>query len=117
MGILEADHIVALVRTMERNHEVIANNLANVDTPQYRTARLRFKTALQDLMDEDGRFRNPGEIDTELVRPLFEADRHGNDVSLDRELVELTKNTLRLKLHLAALSGKIKRMRSAISGR
>jgi flagellar basal-body rod protein FlgB len=114
---LEAQQLVELVRAIEQNQQILANNLANVNTPEYRTARMRFKTALEDLMDDKGRMRPGAKLETEIYRPMFQADSEGNDVSLDREMVELTKNTLRLKLHLSVLSGKIRKMRTAISGR
>jgi flagellar basal-body rod protein FlgB len=117
MGMLEADQLIGLVRSIEKNQQLIANNLANLNTPGYRTARMRFSRALDELMDENGELRPGARLRTEIYRPMFSANGEGNDVSLDRELVELTKNTLRMKLHLAALSGKIRRMRSAISGR
>ena len=41
----------------------------------------------------------------------------GNDVQLERETVELTKNTLEMKIYFQAVGGRISKLRLAISGR
>jgi flagellar basal-body rod protein FlgB len=118
MALLESDALVQLLNASGRNHQAIANNLANVDTPGYRTMRVRFAEELGRVLDERGQCRRGENIDTELYRPLFSgAGPDGNDVSMERELVALSKNTLRTKLYLGVLGFRIRRLRAAITGK
>lgn len=118
MGVLDAGTLVELLGVAERTHEVIANNLANLNTPGYRTARLRFVEELDRVLDERGQLRRGKHLDTELYRPLFaDVSNDGNDVTLEREMAELNKNALKMRLYLAALGSRIRRLRAAIDGR
>jgi len=118
MGLLEADGLAALINAAARNHEVIANNLANLNTPGYLTARLRFTDQLDAILDEVGNLRSGKTIDTETYFPfLGEPGPDGNNVVLEREIVELEKNALQMKLYLAVLGSRIGRLRAAIDGR
>jgi flagellar basal-body rod protein FlgB len=115
---LDAEGLVGLLRHADRNHAVIANNLANLDTPGYRTARLRFAEQLERVLDQRGGLRPGRQIAAELYRPLFgDAAADGNDVALARELTELNKNALRMRLYLNVLGARIRKMRLAIEGR
>jgi flagellar basal-body rod protein FlgB len=115
---LDADAVVGLLKSADRNHALIANNLANLNTPGYRTARLEFARQLDAVLDERGNLE-PGEgIETRVYRPMFvDAAPDGNDVSLAREVAELNKNALRMRLYLAALGARIRKLRLAIDGR
>ena len=118
MGLLNADGIASLLKAADQNHAVIANNLANLSTPGYRTARVRFVEELDKALDEHGRLRDGKELALEQYRPLFaDVAADGNDVTLAREMVELNKNALRMRFYLSVLGGRIRRMRAAIDGR
>lgn len=118
MGLIESKSLLSLVDAHSRNHHVIANNLANLSTPGYKTGRLRFKQSLDRLLDAKGGLRTGERIQTEIHRPnLGGAGVDGNNVRLEREIVELNKNSLRLELYLAVLGSRIRRIRSAIDGR
>jgi flagellar basal-body rod protein FlgB len=118
MGLLDAEALVELLGAAEHNHSIIANNLANVNTPGYRTARMRFREELDSLLGENGRLRPGARIESEVYWPTYRAtSADGNDVLLEREIVELNKNVLRMRIYLAALSKRISKLRSAIQGR
>jgi len=118
MGLLDAHGMVGLLRAAERNHDLIANNLANLNTPGYRTGRLRFSQALEAVLDRRSDLLPGKDVETEIYRPMYaDASPDGNDVTLSREIVELNKNTLRMQLYLAALGGRIRKMRLAIDGK
>ncbi|BDU77481.1 flagellar basal body rod protein FlgB [Mesoterricola sediminis] len=82
---------------------LIASNLANIDTPGYRTRDFDFETAFKAEMDKlDRQFRpSPGQaaevagpVDTPpATHPLDITDERndGNDVHLDRETAALAK--------------------------
>jgi flagellar basal-body rod protein FlgB len=118
MGILEADGLAALLDAAARNQAVIANNLANVNTPGYQTARVRFADELEALLDEQGNLLPGKSIETEMYHPFFgDAGPDGNNVVLEREIVELNKNAMTIKLYLAVLGSRIRRLSAAIDGR
>jgi len=118
MGLLDARLLVELLGAAQQNHSVIANNLANLNTPGYRTVRLRFTEELDRLLDSRGRLRPGRSIATRQYRPLFPGvNADGNDVTLEREVVELNKNALRMRIYLAVLGSEVHRLRAAIDGR
>lgn len=118
MGLMNSDVLLGLLNAEQRNYDAIANNLANVETPGYRTARVRFREQLDRLLNEDGRMADGKTIGTEIVRPMYaDVSANGNDVTLEREIVELNKNQLRMRLYLSVMGSRIRRLRSAIRGR
>lgn len=118
MGLLNADVVDGLLDAAARNQRVIGNNLANLNTPGYRTARLRFRRRLESALRDADDGSAPAELFTEIYRPGFaDAGPDGNDVSLEREIVELNKNTTRARLYLALLGFRIRQMQTAIEGR
>ncbi len=118
MGLLNSELVLGLLDAEQRNYSVLANNLANVDTPGYRTMRVRFKDELSKLVDGKGQLLPGRGVQSEVYRPMFsDASLDGNDVTLEREITELNKNQLRMQFYLGVLDGRIRRMRAAIQGR
>jgi flagellar basal-body rod protein FlgB len=118
MGLLNSDLVIGLLDGEQRNYSVIANNLANVDTPGYRTMRVRFTDELSKLVDARGELLPGRSVQTEVWRPMFgDASLDGNDVTLEREITELNKNQLKMQFYLGILGGRISRLRAAIQGR
>jgi len=118
MGLLQSNLVIGLLNAEDRTYSVIANNLANVDTPGYRTARVRFADELSRLVDARGELLPGRAITTELWKPMYrDVSNDGNDVTLEREIVELNKNQLRMRLYLSVLGSRIRKLRAAIDGR
>jgi len=118
MGLLQSDLLIGLLNAEDRTYRVVANNLANVDTPGYRTKRVRFADELSKLLDSRGRVLPGKAITTEMWHPMYrDVSNDGNDVTLEREIVELNKNQLRMRAYLAVLDGRIRKLRTAIDGR
>ena len=90
---------------------LIASNLANIDTPHYRTRDLNF---LQELQ------RAEGEFDYALYSPLAQPVRglmerpDGNNVSLERESLLLADTQLRYNLGVQLLRDFFHTLSSAI---
>lgn len=118
MGLLESDAVVQLLGIADRRHALIANNLANLNTPGYRTLRLKFTEELDKALDAHGRLLPGRTLGAERYRPMFaDASADGNDVTLAREIGELNANALRMRVYLAVLNSRINRMKAAIEGR
>ncbi len=97
-------------------HNVLASNLANVDTPGFRAKdleRVDFSQALSAAMVKtDARHIGTTQAETATRVTLDETtppDADGNTVSLDREVVKVSANHLRYEtissLTAGALSG------------
>jgi flagellar basal-body rod protein FlgB len=111
-----------LMRGLERvldqsalRHQVITTNLANVDTPGYRTRDLRpFAGEIEQAMagNLEGASFTPvaREIPGLLERP------DGNNVSVERETVLLAQNQLRFTVAVAFLKSQFHTLANAISG-
>jgi flagellar basal-body rod protein FlgB len=89
-----------------RRQETIASNIANADTPGYRTLDVSAPGNFPELL---AGFKGA----TVEVQGL--AGRNdGNNVSMDREARMLSENTLRFSLASQMLRGELKSIRSAI---
>ncbi len=101
----------------KENHRVISQNVANINTPEYRTQQLSFEQLLE-RMESKQTNNSPGEAaqyDVELTEGLaVRAD--GNNVDLDRELASLKKNALLHQTLVQLMGTKIGIMKKAIEG-
>ena len=107
--------LATLLDISSRRRKVLTNNVANLNTPGYRTGRLEFEDVLSEALGEEG---DSGAIETDVERPHFgNADASGNNVRLGREIVELNKNSLRTECYLAFLKFRKRLKMAAIRGR
>jgi flagellar basal-body rod protein FlgB len=91
---------------------VTATNIANADTPGYRTRRIDFQWEFQQAIERPG-----SEPATPLWIPLqggLQVKNDGNDVSLDRELRLLAETGIRYTLAAQFARGNIRSIRTAI---
>lgn len=98
-------------------HRVIAQNVANVNTPGYRRLEVSFE---QELAQQVARQDEAGTV--RLTPQVIEAGdgrqrADGNNVDIDAEMGRLNKNTLLYNVYSQILASKIAAMRTAISGR
>ncbi len=95
---------------------LIAQNIANADTPNYKAKDLDFGKALDTaLMNPDA--DNVPEAEFTVVGRGGPAKPNGNDVDLEQEVAEAGKNALIHQTALAIVNLKTHEMRSAIAGR
>jgi flagellar basal-body rod protein FlgB len=122
-GIYMVDGFSALERLLyiaDKRHTVIASNLANVDTPNYKARDVRFEGALQDetiamrathplhISQGDGSIVDGVAIETR------QSWADGNDVELDMEVARMTENALLFQAGITALSTKMRMLRNAM---
>jgi flagellar basal-body rod protein FlgB len=126
----------------ERRHEVLAGNIANVSTPDYRTRDLPvadFHAALQAAVDHrrpvDGSGRSnwsftaaagPATTAEFLPQSLFRAVeappktltfQDGNNRSIEKEVMEMTKNSLMQTVAIELMNAQLNRLQAVISER
>jgi len=95
---------------------VIANNVANLETPGYRAKRVIFESLLRDALDtgDADRARSVG---FELLESKSPADPlNKNNVSLEEEVGALVDNTMRYKTYMRILGKRFKQLDLAIRG-
>lgn len=102
---------VTLVR-----HDVLSQNVANVNTPGYKALEVSFDDSLLRHLQQHGE-QGVGHLQPVVAEnPLAPARMDGNTVDIDREMMLLNKNTLLNNTYLQILGTKNAMMRRAISG-
>jgi flagellar basal-body rod protein FlgB len=110
------DLLSRMLSAASMRHDVIAQNIANVNTPGFHTMQVNFEDTLRTAIDAG----NPGALQS--VTPqvthgpggIERAD--GNNVDIDQEVNRLQKNTLLFKVYTQLMATQLAQYRSAISG-
>jgi flagellar basal-body rod protein FlgB len=98
-------------------HRVIANNLANINTPGYKRQDVRFRDAFAKALS-DNRSGALTDVDLEHYRDTSSPARpDGNNVSTQREMGRMAENSLLYEVSTRVLQAKYQGLRKAISGR
>lgn len=119
-----------------RRHGAIAQNLANVDTPGFKRREVVFSQKLRESLEAvaaPGRIRllrtHPLHLDVAVERPEEVSAREvkeaglsqradGNNVDVDREMVELLRNAIQYNALVSVISRRLAFLRlSATEGR
>jgi flagellar basal-body rod protein FlgB len=102
----------------QKRHEVLASNLANVETPGFRAQDLDFATALKEAFEEKpAPFENLGESTPRAVEDTNAPARaDGNTVDLDLQMAKLGMNGGRYVALARILALRIGLLRQAIEG-
>lgn len=98
-------------------HKVIANNIANVNTPGYKKMDVSFADQLQKALNESS-VNKFDALQPKIViskENTSESVRNdGNNVDMDKEVSSLVKNTLSYNIYTQLLSKKFEGIKSAI---
>lgn len=89
-----------------------AENVANVDTPGYRTRGFDFQAEFRQALDDP--IHAPASPPSAREIGGLPVKNDGNDVDIERELRALSENTIRFSHALLMLRGGIRSVRSAI---
>ena len=84
----------------------VASNIANADTPGYKTRDVDFRTELRNLLQSG----SPNTIEV----PELPARNDGNNVNLEREARLLSENALRFNLASQLARLEVRSVRSAL---
>jgi len=111
--------------------EILANNLANADTPGFKARDVDFKAILGDQMSAQGiggalkmdttngkhlPHGADGGAEALLYRTPSQPSVDGNTVDTQQETAEFMKNTLQYQSSFQFLNGRFKSLTSAIRG-
>ncbi len=91
---------------LSQRQEVIASNIANVDTPGYQTRDVEMPVDFSAAIEDAG----------SLIVEASDLPSHndGNNVSLDREARLLSENTMKFNVAAQLVRIELKNLRSAI---
>lgn len=95
--------------------KLTAANMANLDTPGYRTLDMNFEGQMREALDDVENECAPRAIRVSTVGGLI-ARPDGNDVSMDRESLKLAESQLKFKTGVALLRTEYQRVMDAIHG-
>ncbi|KIL47711.1 flagellar basal body rod protein FlgB [Jeotgalibacillus campisalis] len=106
--------------------KVIADNVANVDTPGYKSKDVNFKTVLQDEMkmtSSKSQSSDPrhfaldlAEGSVKIQKRNFSYRENGNGVDMDREMANLATNQIYHDALIERISGKFGSLNTVIRG-
>ena len=117
-------HSAALSLRNKKN-EIIASNIANAATPNYKARDLDFKSEMSRHL-KTGNLTTTNEKHFSLMRPVshkgvsfrepLQQSLDGNTVELAVEQMEFSENSIRYSTTLSFLNSKISGLMSAIKG-
>lgn len=109
------DVLDVAIRAEGLRQKAIANNVANIKTPGYRRVDVEFEQLFEKALESDG------SVDLREIEPLLyqpentPVKSNGNDVTLEIEVGEMVKNSLRHKVFVRVLNRKYRQMEAAIN--
>ncbi len=115
MKITSTDALLKLMSASALRGRVLANNIANQNTPGFHRKVVRFEEA---LLHEIGRKRpDLTRVTAQVVEDETSPARaDGNTVSMEEELSASRQNRLMFELYATILDGRMDILRSAING-
>jgi flagellar basal-body rod protein FlgB len=104
-------------------NDIISQNIANVDTPNYKRKEVKFEEYLNSEMKysriSNGKSRLKGSGDIKVIEDHrnYSYRLDGNNVDIEREMAKLAVNTLRYNTLIQRMSGQFNKIRTVIRGR
>jgi flagellar basal-body rod protein FlgB len=90
---------------LSTRQNLIASNIANADTPGYKTRDIDFQSEFQSAINSTG---------SAMEVPGLKTNNDGNNVSLDREARLLSENAMRFNIASQLMKGQLSQMKMAI---
>ena len=90
---------------------VIADNIANVDTPGFRATSVDFETSLRSAIESGGR----DEVSAQLLPTDTPVGANGNNVDLRKETLAATQTQFQYQLMTRAVSDRFALIKTAAS--
>ena len=126
------------LRLRAQRQELLAGNIANADTPNYKARDLDFSAALKSAVSNNSQSvtlgntmkpvatsamhigannaATPADATDIQYRGILQGSVDGNTVDMDVERNQFADNAIRYEASVMMISGKIKQMLSAIQG-
>lgn len=98
------------LRALATRQRLLAENIANVETPGYRARRVDFEESLRRAVATG----QPALASTTISLSTAAPGPNGNNVALDQDTLALTETGLRYQLLTNAVDAKMRLLRTAI---
>jgi flagellar basal-body rod protein FlgB len=108
-----SDQIARYLDLSAAEAKLTAANMANIDTPGYRAVGMDFEAEMRQAMEGVDEGRPARQVRVRLVDGLI-ARPDGNNVSMDRESLDLAEAQLKFKTGVALLRQEYQRVMDAI---
>ena len=99
---------------LSTRQKLVASNIANADTPGYKTKDIDFRAEFAQQMQTQG-CGSPETTEAQTIEPAgLPVKSDGNNVSLDRESRMLAENAMRFQVATSLAQAELHSIRSAI---
>jgi len=102
------DSLEQYMNVVSMRQKLVASNIANADTPGYKTQDVDFQASFQSALD--------GGSPQAVPVPGLAVKNDGNNVNLDREARLLAENALRFSVASNLMHFSLNRIKEAIQG-
>jgi flagellar basal-body rod protein FlgB len=116
MDIHRSELLARLLDVYSVRHRVIAQNVANVNTPNYHQLDVQFEDAFVRAMSSHDQSAFQRLKPTVVENTDGPARADGNNVDIDDEMANLEKNTLLYRTFTQIIASRVAQQRSAITG-
>ena len=115
-GLPSQFHLIGnALSSASQNHRVLSQNIANVNTPGYKTLELSFDQFLDQV--ENGNADQAMLKDLPIIKTEgLDTRVDGNNVDIDVQLANMKKNSLLFQTYSHLLASKMETYRRAITG-
>jgi flagellar basal-body rod protein FlgB len=110
IGGTHTQFLAAALRGLDAQREAHEQNIANVETPEFRARQVSFEDSLRRAIASD----DPSQVDISTIRSLDPTRADGNNVRLDNEVTALEENALRQRLMTEAVNDQFGRIRATL---
>ena len=100
------------LRGLSTRQRVIADNVANIQTPNFKAGEVDFEAALSGALEAG----DAPTVTPSIARSSAPSRLDGNNVNLDDETMKMLDTTMRYELTVRAMSEKFALLRTAIKG-
>lgn len=109
---LTTSTIATALSGLAMRQRVSANNIANIETPNFRAGRVDFETSLRDAVSSG----DPADASFTQTKTTDQAGANGNNVNLDQETVIDQQTTMQYQLLTGAMTSKFSLLDTVIKG-
>ena len=104
------------LRYTSENYKVISHNIANIDTPDYKTKYLTFSGILRDKMTPNGKYKKELHL---KINDIFSEEEtkgqpDGNNVDYEVQAAMLKSNGLRQEALIVQLESEFRMLKSVL---
>ncbi|MEC0767255.1 flagellar basal body rod protein FlgB [Bacillus atrophaeus] len=105
--------------------KVITNNIANIDTPNYKAKKVSFQNLLNqessrlESVKTDYRhvdFSHTGSNGSIVANSNTAYQQNGNNVDIDKEMTDLAENQINYQALVERMSGKFNSLKTVLTG-